>query len=180
MAPATFNITYSNASLSDFSLGLIPTNSLYLDQQRLNSFQTVLTQKQIKDHSPFTLFFEGLRTNNTFVNKPNQYLLVSLFKLANSAQTDFCFVKLKHSNKSHCESAGRWYINFLASLIQVSNNVEIEYAVVKAEEIKTLDAFNLKFKSLYLANNEFYGIDVNSTRYRDFLDYYTHNKVKSD
>ncbi len=165
--------------MGDFLLSQAYENSLFLSKNKLSKSQYFIEKDNIEHHTPFNIFFEGLRTNNEFVNSIDKILLIELFKLAKNKNIDLCFVKIKHSNKNHCLAGGKWYFNFFKTFLQKSTEVNVEFSVLKANNVQVLDSISLKHKNLYINSGDFFGLDIDSNRYKEFLDYYSNNKVKS-
>lgn len=155
-------------------------NSLNLAPNQLTETQSLLDKETIKTQVPFSIFFEGLRTNNTFINRMSDSFMVELLQLAKNKRITICLVKINHKNKDHCIPSGRWYLNFIDSLIRRKVDCEVEYSKIRAEEFQVLDTLKLAFNRLYLESGSLYELNVDSNNYREFLDYFNNYKVKSE
>ena len=165
---------------ADLKLSHSLYQSLHQNKSSLSDNTHMVLKENIKEHLPFNIFYEGIRTNNTFVNRMPDSFMIELLQIAKNKNINICFVKINHKNKNHCIPAGPWYVNFFKSLIQKSLECEIEYSMIKAENLAVIDTIKLAFNKLYLESGNFYDLNADSANYKEFLDYFNNNKVKTE
>lgn len=151
-----------------------------MNKNQLSDTQSVIEKENIRAHLPFNIFFEGVRTNNTFINRIPDSFMLELLQIAKSKGVGICLVKISHKNKNHCTPSGTWYLNFFKSLAQRSLDCEVEYSSIKAEDFNILDTLKLAFNRLYVDSGSFYDLNVDSSNYNEFLDYFNNYKVKTE
>jgi hypothetical protein len=172
-----------NNKLSDYTLGFSLKNSLFLTKEEIendskNKEKGIKTFEKIEEFSfyaPFLIFYEGMSTNNTFVNNIDRFLLFQIFDEIKKNKLNLVLVKIYHDNKNlanGCEN-GMWH--FIKCLFQLKNDVFVKFEVLHHNDIKVLDTIILSFKQLMNSDKKLCILEKEIS-YKQFLDYYKENK----
>lgn len=141
-----YMIAEDKCVLGDFSLAMCAEDAKHkqiLDEDV--SSLNILQEEDVRSHAPFNLFFEGLRTNNNVVSKPNKYVVYLLCHLAKKYSIPLCFVKIYHYNKENCAVGQKPFFQLAKSLLQYSSDVRLDFKMLTPDKIndskEVLDAF---------------------------------------
>lgn len=155
------------------------TESLPTDLTRPKNLSemTKLSNEELIRHGDanFHLFFEGLKTNNSFVLALDPMLVVALFKLLGTAGHTLAFAKIVHENKSYANACENSIFYLARCLLQLSNPVTFDCLSIPKSQLTLLDSAVLAHKKLFDAKPSLNILSKDSEFYRQFLDYYAKN-----
>jgi hypothetical protein len=123
----------------------------------------------------FHLFFEGLKTNNSFVLAIDPLLIVALFKLLGGAGYTLAFAKIVHENKSYANACENSLAYLCRCMVQLTNTVTFDTIVIPKNQLTLLDSAILAHKKLFESKPSLNILTKDSEFYRQFLDYYAKN-----
>jgi len=105
----------------------------------------IIQEEDLRANAPFNLFFEGVRTNNNVVSKPNKYVVYLLCHLAKKYSMPLCFVKIYHYNKNLCAVREKPFFQLAKTMLQYSSDVRLDFKMITPDKIndskEVLDAF---------------------------------------
>lgn len=136
--------------LRDYQLALNTTDAKHrqiLSDQEKNMH--IILEEDIREHAPFNLFFEGLRTNNNVVSKPNKYVIQLLCHLSKKYFIPLCFVKIYHLNKNMCSVREKPFFQLVKTILQYQSDVRIDLKLIMPEDINDSKEILDAFKALY-------------------------------
>lgn len=160
--------------LSDYLNPFSLFNSLFLKNKedlKKEDFQKV----NFLHRAPFCVFYEGLRTNNSFVKNLDRFFTFQIYDEMKNNKLDLVLVKIFHSNKNFANGAQNGFLHFFKTLIQLQNKVYIKFEIMKCEDVKVTDTIVLSFKRLMGSDKKLLVLDKD-VDYEKFLNYYKKNK----
>lgn len=143
-------IAEDRSLLGDFNLALCADEAkhkqvLSENEQNLN----FILEEDIRSHAPFNLFYEGLRTNNNVVSKPNKYVVYLLCHLAKKYSIPLCFVKIYHYNKNLCSVRDKPFFQLVKTILQYSSDVRLDFKLITPDKINDSKEILDTFRDLY-------------------------------
>ena len=160
--------------LGDYVKGFSLYKALFLKDLK-NQENKSLKKINFLHRAPFCVFYEGLRTNNSFVKNLDRFFTFQIFNEMKEKQLDLVVVKIFHLNKNMANGCQNGFLHFLKSLFQFSNKVFIKFEILKNEDVKIIDSIVLSFKKLMASDKKLLVLDKDID-YLKFLDYYKKNK----
>ena len=141
-----YAVAEDKCMLGDFALSLDAEDAKHrqiLDEEPRSL--NVLLEEDVRANAPFNLFFEGLRTNNNVVSRPNKYVVYLLCHLAKKYSMPLCFVKVYHYNKNLCAVREKPFFQLAKTALQYSSDVRLDFKLLMPDRIndskEVLDAF---------------------------------------
>ena len=145
-----YMIAEDKSLLGDFALSLCAEEAKHSqvssDEEKCRS---VILEEDVRSHAPFNLFYEGVRTNNTVVSKPNKYVIYLLCHLAKKYSMPLCFVKVYHYNKNVCCVKDKPFFQLARSLLQYSTDVRLDFKLITPDRINDSKEISDAFRDLY-------------------------------
>lgn len=109
----------------------------------------MIQEEDIRSNTPFNLFYEGLRTDNRVVSKPNKYIIYFLSHIAKKYSMPICFVKIYHYNKKFCAVRDTPLFQLFRMIFQSTDEVRLDFKLITPDKINGSEEILDSFKDLY-------------------------------
>jgi hypothetical protein len=172
-------LNLSESMIVEVSRNLDIKQSLPADSSKIQSDERLL--KMIPEEFikfgdvNFHIFFEGCRTNNTFVLAIDPMIIISLFKLVSSSKHTLAFAKIVNQNKAYANSCEGSLMSFFRCMLQFKNEVSVDCLFIPKAQLTVMDSVILAHKKIFESKPSLNILSKDSDFYRQFLEYYAKN-----
>lgn len=99
----------------------------------------IVRKEKFPSQKNSVIFYEGLITNNYFVQDIDDLLQFELFNIAREGQMNLRFLKIFHQDKQDCVPSGNIFVILFKTFSLLSNSLSVSCAEIEHKELQVMD-----------------------------------------